>query len=66
MELNNFLDLVFEEAKGDNAINRGFDFDEIWQEIKRMSDLAFKLEEKFDDSELTATDPRVEELLKIE
>jgi len=43
MNDKDFIELVFEIAFGDNAINRGFSKEEVIKEIKRFSDLALNL-----------------------
>jgi len=45
MNDKDFIELVFEIAFGDNAINRGFSKEEVIKEIKRFSDLALIYED---------------------
>ena len=40
-----FIELVFEIAFGDNAINRDFSKEEVIKELKRFSDLALEYED---------------------
>ena len=45
MNDKDFIELVFEIAFGDNAINREFSKDDVIKELKRFSDLALMYEE---------------------
>jgi hypothetical protein len=43
---NEFKELVYEIAFGDDAINRDFSDQEVLDELKRFSDLAWSLEQE--------------------
>ena len=49
MNDKDFIELVFEIAFGDNAINRDFSKEEVIKELKRFSDLALEYENNYDD-----------------
>jgi len=49
MNDKDFIELVFEIAFGDNAINRDFSKEEVIKELKRFSDLGLEYENNYND-----------------
>ena len=48
MNKDEFVEEIFEIAFGDDAINRGFEFEEVVTRIREYSDKAYEAEENED------------------